>query len=324
MTTTQMHKSSQLFHHIRDLETTITQTFPNLWGPVNLVLGAWATRLFQDQPTPLRVNLVGDPNLGSSTVREMFQDIQEEHLSLGSIPHLDQQTWEVWNSQGGNRVHFLDVDERCGPTLEEWMKGCAPILPYEERVWRCQRAVNGFSRFVGETYLWSVVWDRQKDDPDTLEWIHRFATLQATLREQPSEPIFEGLYTLAQGLALLSGEPISEGIPNLLTVTISSMPPPFGRIFLDLINYESAGIEMKYMQKLLRDYPFIKPDQSMKQLHQWGIMEYVQSDQEEPAGLKLREEWTWCQDKKLWWWYGEGYAGDLSVLNFGEPQHAIR
>lgn len=92
MNTQLKYEPPELFHHFNDLEETILENLPNVWGPVKLTLGAWARGFLQTPITPLRVNLIGDLNLGSATVLDICQDLQCEYLSLGNIPHLDQPT----------------------------------------------------------------------------------------------------------------------------------------------------------------------------------------------------------------------------------------
>jgi len=323
MTTIQKCEPARLFHHIRDLEKTITQAFPNIWGPVQLILGAWATRWLPGQQKPMRVNLVGKATLGSETVIEIFQDVQDASLTLGNIPHLDQLTWETWTSQWGNGVHFLDVDERCGETLEERMEQSGLDLtppPYEDRLRICRRAVKQFLAIMKETYIGGVVWDH---DPENLEWIQRLANLQATLREQPSGSIFESLNILGQGVVLLEVEANGE-LHSLVNVTVSSMPPPFGRIFFDLINYESETIEYWRMEHLLKAYPSTSAYQIMKKLDQLGIMEYVQLDDEETSYCKFREEWSWVNGYRINLWQTLGCMGQQCVFNILEYQHEVR
>lgn len=306
MTPTLSNERLNLLPHYNHLAGTISHNFPHLWGPVKLALGFWATGLLQGKPTHLRLNLIGDPSLGSQTVLETLPDIHGEHLSLGMIPHLDHPTWKTWVGQWGPNVHFLYVDDRCGSTLEQrWNTGKTPP-PYELRLERCRRAVNQFLSTLEEVYRGEVVWDHHHNDPKTLEWIHRFARLQATLREESSEPIQKGLSTLAQGLKLLGG---GEIMPPLLNVTISSMPPPFEGIFFNLINYEPGYITLHEVQNLLEKDPSSNGDQIMNKLDQLGIMK------NEQGALKLREEWTWLHDYKVYHWYCLGYAGDLSGPN---------
>ncbi len=305
MKTMRSIENTSLFYHMGDLEKTITQAFPNLWQPVKLALGAWATGLLKGPTQHLRLNFVGKPSLGSATVLEIFEGTLEPHVSLGNIPHLDYQTWETRIAQLGNRVHFLAVDERSGTRLEERIKG-QTTPSYEDRLRKCRLAVNQFLSLMRETYgeAQSMVWEHK---PETLEWIHRFATLQATLREESPEAIVESLNTLGQGVAMLQGEGYGE-LHSLIKVTVSSMPPPFGELFDNLLSLDSDYLKQIEIERILKSFPSFNAQEIMEKLEQLSIMKYVQPD-EGTSYIMLRDEWAWCHDFNVLVWYAIGNCG---------------
>ena len=239
---------------------------------------------------------------------------------LGATTPFEKKVWKVM-SQLGSRLFFLVMDHTEAITLEELIQPTQ--VPYATKLAECRKAVHEFLPQLINIYggVRGVSWDEQADDPTLKKWIGRCAMLLAKMRSEPTQVIrsnfkeneytpgssevpyraYAVLYNLACGHALVHGRTCLawEDLPLVAQVTISTMPPPCGRIFEALAGKEDGQLSRAEVQAVLQVATPNTAITVMGDLPRFEVFDYIEKGQGAASYLQFHKAWAWCGSKEF-------------------------
>lgn len=239
---------------------------------------------------------------------------------LGATTPFNKKVWKVM-SQLGSRLFFLVMDHTEAITLEELIQPTQ--VPYATKLTECRDVVHEFISQLMETYggVRGVNWDQKAEVPTLKEWIGQCAMLLAKMRSEPSRVItssnkeeeytqgsseapyraYAVLYNLARGHALVHERTYLtwEDLPLVAQVTVSTMPPPCGRIFEALVGKEDGQLSRAEVQAVLQVASSDTAITVMRDLHRFGVFDYIENGQGSASYLQFHKDWVWCGSEEF-------------------------
>ncbi len=239
---------------------------------------------------------------------------------LGGTTPFDKKVWKVM-SQLGSRLFFLVMDHTEEITLEELIQPTA--VPYATKLAECRAVVHQFLPTLFEAYegVRGVAWDQKADDSTIKKWIGQCAMLLAKMRSEPARVVestfkedeytqgsseapyraYAVLYNLARGHALVNGRTYLtwEDLPFLAQVTVSTIPPPYGRIFEALVGQEDGQLSRAEVQAVMKVASPSTAKSSMEDMEKMGVVQYVSEGQGVESYLEFNAKWAWCRSEEF-------------------------
>jgi hypothetical protein len=227
----------------------------------------------------------------------------------------------IWKVMGnlGSRLFFLNIDgaEKDETTLVNQLKNSC-----RDKEILCREATGEFIKTLWNKYPQGIFWNKEKDDPHSMQIIARIAKILAKLRSSinvweesfgqkkynHTQPITEMpdrlnqlLYNLTRGHALVCGrENISQDdLKITLRIAFDSAPPNRSKIFKHLIQNNGRLATNEVIEILKCSRPT-----ALKLMQEMNILELVNTDgnmddETESFGgrpeqkIILREKYDW-------------------------------
>lgn len=229
---------------------------------------------------------------------------------------------KVWEIMGrfGARLLFLHMDE-AEQNKNSLIKDFIDDEPYKERRKICQDAVRYFLNNLWNKAggVGSITWDDKEIPKDVINMVANLATLLTRLRgsipvrwvegkyeyqtpliENPHRPMAL-LLNIAKGRAIIYGrnQIISEDLPLLIKIVLSSCPDDRGKIFQELIVRNDGILTTQEACNLLN----VSEKTTLKIMEQLEILRLVTLATKESTNagrpekiIKITEELRWLKE----------------------------